>query len=67
MIIQLNEQDNLKCDAIKFKNKSGAVVNLVTKETNEQHENIFILHPTGGSQGSASLQCYFDEIGLATT
>lgn len=67
MIIQLNEQDNLKCDAIKFKNKSGSIVNLIVKEKNEQNVDVFILRPTGGSQGSASLQYCFDEIGLATT
>lgn len=67
MIIQLNEQDNLKCDAIKFKNKSGSIVNFIVKEKNEENVDVFILRPTGGSQGSASLQCYFDEIGLATT
>ena len=67
MIIQLNEQDNLKCDAIKFKNKSGSIVNVVVKEKNEQNVDVFILHPTGGGQGSVELQYYFDEIGLATT
>lgn len=67
MIIQLNEQDNLKCDAIKFKNKSGSVVNLIVKEKNEQNVDVFILRPTGEGQGSVELQYYFDEIGLATT
>lgn len=67
MIIQLNEQDNFKCDAIKFKNKSGSIVNFIVKEKNEQNVDVFILRPTGGSQGSASLQYCFDEIGLATS
>lgn len=67
MIIQLNEQDNLKCDAIKFKNKSGSVVNLIVKEKNEKNVDVFVLRPTGGRQGSVELQYYFDEIGLATT
>ena len=67
MIIQLNEQDNLKCDAIKFKNKSGGIVNLIVKEKDEQNRDVFVLHPTGGGQGSVELQYYFDEIGLATT
>ena len=67
MIIQLNERDNLKCDAIKFKNKSGSVVNLIIKEKNEQNVDVFILRPTGGGQGSVELQYCFDEIGLATT
>lgn len=67
MIIQLNEQDNLKCDAIKFKNKSGSVSNLVIKEKNEENVDVFILRPTGEGQGSVELQYYFDEIGLATT
>lgn len=67
MIIQLNEQDNLKCDAIKFKNKSGSVVNLIVKEKNEENVDVFVLRPTGEGQGSVELQYYFDEIGLATT
>ena len=67
MIIQLNEQDNLKCDAIKFKNKSGSVVNLVVKEKNEENVDVFVLRPIGEGQGSVELQYYFDEIGLATT
>lgn len=67
MIIQLNEQDNLKCDAIKFKNKSGSIVNLIVKEKNEQNIDVFVLRPTGEGQGSVELQYCFDEIGLATT
>lgn len=67
MIIQLNEQDNLKCDAIKFKNKSGSVVNLIVKEKNEENVDVFILRPIGEGQESVELQYYFDEIGLATT
>ena len=67
MIIQLKEQDNLKCDAIKFKNKSGSIVNLVVKEKNEGNVDVFILRPTGEGQGSVELQYCFDEIGLATT
>lgn len=64
MIIKLQESDK-HCEILKFKSKNGAVVRQLVKELNEDNEEVFIFYPSGGSQGSSNVICYFYEVGLA--
>lgn len=64
MIIKLEDSDK-HCEILKFKSKNGAVVRQLVKEINEDNEEVFIFYPSGGSQGSSNVICYFYEVGLA--